>query len=289
MTSQTSIFNAYWELCKPRVVALMLLTALIGMLLATPNAIPIPILVFGMLGIALASGSAAAVNHILDRHIDSVMARTQRRPLPKGQLSTKQAASFAVVMGFSAILILHTFVNDLTALLTMLTLVGYAVVYTLFLKHATPQNIVIGGAAGAAPPLLGWVAVTNEVHANALLLVLIIYVWTPPHFWALAVHRYKEYEKAKVPMLPVTHGIPFTKICITLYSFLLLAVSVLPVATGMSHWLYLVSAVALGLLFVYKALTLQFKPTNRSAINLFRYSIIYLMLLFLALLLDHYF
>ena len=239
MTNQTSIFNAYWELCKPRVVALMLLTALIGMLLATPNAIPIPILVFGMLGIALASGSAAAVNHILDRHIDSVMARTQRRPLPKGQLSTKQAASFAIVMGFSAILILHTFVNDLTALLTMLTLVGYAVVYTLFLKHATPQNIVIGGAAGAAPPLLGWVAVTNQVHANALLLVLIIYVWTPPHFWALAIHRYREYEKADVPMLPVTHGIPFTKVCITLYSILLLAVSVLPVATGMSHWLYL--------------------------------------------------
>ena len=283
----TKRMTAYWELCKPRVVALMLLTALIGMLLSI-DTVPINLLCFGMLGIALASGSAAAVNHILDRRIDIIMARTQRRPLPKGVLSIKEAAIFAIVMGSIALIVLHFFVNDLTAILTLVTLVGYAVIYTVFLKHATPQNIVIGGAAGAAPPLLGWTAITNEVHANALLLVLIIYVWTPPHFWALAIHRFKDYEKADIPMLPVTHGISFTKVCITLYSILLFVVSILPFLTRMSHGIYLVSAILLGGYFVYKALELQFKPNQRSAIDLFHYSIIYLMLLFIALLIDHY-
>ena len=281
--------NAYWELCKPRVVALMLLTALIGMLLSSPGTVPLNLVVFGMLGIALAAGSAAAVNHILDRRIDIIMARTQRRPLPKGTVSIKEAAVFAVFMGIIALLILHFFVNDLTAILSLVTLVGYAIIYTLFLKHATPQNIVIGGAAGAAPPLLGWVAITNEIHAHALLLVLIIYVWTPPHFWSLAIHRFKDYEKADIPMLPVTHGIQFTKQCITLYSILLFVASMLPFVIHMSHEIYLVSATVLGIYFVYKALVLQFKPQeSRAAMALFRYSIIYLMLLFVALLLDHY-
>ena len=232
----------YLELCKPNVVAVMLFTAVVGMLLATPGMLPWWALTVGSLGIALSAGSAAAINHLVDRHIDARMARTRARPLPTGQLSTAQAALFAAVIGTVGLGILYFLVNPLTAGLTFLSLIGYAFIYTLYLKRATPQNIVIGGAAGAAPPVLGWTAVTGQVDPHALLLFLIIFVWTPPHFWALAVHRREEYARVDIPMLPVTHGDRFTRLQILLYTILLAAVTLLPFSTGMSGWLYLTGA-----------------------------------------------
>lgn len=279
----------YLELCKPNVVALMLLTSLIGMLLATDQTIPITVLIFGNLGIALCAGSAAAVNHIVDRHVDDKMARTLNRPLAQGRLKTENAVIFALITGILGMAILLVFTNVLTAWLTLASLVGYAFVYTMFLKRATPQNIVIGGLAGAAPPLLGWTAVTGEVHHNALLLVLIIFAWTPPHFWALAVHRKDEYAKAKIPMLPVTHGEYYTKINILLYTLLLIVVTTMPYLTGMFGWLYLVSSLLLGLGFLYWAIVMLRSKGGNSGMKTFQYSIVYLMVLFAVMLVDHYF
>ena len=279
----------YLELCKPNVVALMLLTSLIGMLLATDQTVPITVLIFGNLGIALCAGSAAAVNHIVDRHVDDKMARTLNRPLAQGRLKTENAVIFALITGMLGMAILLVFTNVLTAWLTLASLVGYAFVYTMFLKRATPQNIVIGGLAGAAPPLLGWTAVTGEVHHNALLLVLIIFAWTPPHFWALAVHRKDEYAKAKIPMLPVTHGEYYTKINILLYTLLLIVVTTMPYLTGMFGWLYLVSSLLLGLGFLYWAIVMLRSKGGNSGMKTFQYSIVYLMVLFAVMLVDHYF
>ena len=279
----------YLELCKPNVVALMVLTSLIGMLLATDQAVPMTVLIFGNLGIALCSGSAAAVNHIVDRHVDDKMARTLNRPLAQGRLKTEYAVIFALITGITGMAILLVFTNVLTAWLTLASLVGYAFIYTMFLKHATPQNIVIGGLFGAAPPLLGWTAVTGEIHHNALLLVLIIFAWTPPHFWALAVHRKDEYAKAKIPMLPVTHGEYYTKINILLYTLLLIVVTTMPYLTGMFGWLYLVSSLLLGLGFLYWAVVMLRSKGGNSGMKTFQYSIVYLMVLFAVMLVDHYF
>ncbi len=278
----------YLELCKPRVVALMLLTSVVGMLLATTEAVPWQALLWGNLGIALLAGAAAAINHIVDRKIDSVMARTMRRPLVQGRIDNRHALLFAFTLALSGLAILGFLVNALTAWLTLASLIGYAVVYTGFLKRATPQNIVLGGLAGAAPPLLGWTAVTNEVHPHALLLVLIIFAWTPPHFWALAVHRKAEYAKAGIPMLPVTHGDAYTKLHILLYTFMLLAASLLPYISGMTGLLYLAGALLLGLRFLYWAVVMLLNSREHAAIKTFRYSIVYLMALFVVLLVDHY-
>ncbi len=278
----------YLSLCKPNVVALMILTSLIGMFLAVPHMVPIDILIFGNLGIALCAGSAAAINHLVDRHVDIKMARTFNRPVAQGRVSPQNAIIFAIAIGVLGTAILVLLVNTLTALLTLISLLGYAFVYTLYLKRATPQNIVIGGLAGAAPPLLGWAAVTGTVDPYALLLVLIIFAWTPPHFWALAVHRKDEYAKADIPMLPVTHGIRYTKIHIVLYTLILLAVSVMPYATGMLNWLYLLGAVVLGLGFLYYALRMLLSKATEYSMETFKYSIIYLMALFAIMLLDHY-
>ena len=278
----------YLELCKPSVVALMMLTAVIGMFLATPGMVPWQVLVFGNLGIALCAGSAAAVNHLVDQRIDAQMARTRDRPLVRGRVDTWQAIVFAAVLGVTGMTVLIVLVNPLTAWLTLASLVGYAFVYTLYLKRATPQNIVIGGLAGAAPPLLGWTAVTNEVHGYALLLVLIIFAWTPPHFWALAIHRKEEYAKVEVPMLPVTHGEKHTALHVLLYTLILFAVTLLPFATGMCGPLYLLGAVVLGLGFLYWAVLLMIGKDPRVPMETFKYSIIYLMALFVVMLLDHY-
>jgi len=279
----------YLELCKPNVVALMILTSVIGMVLATQQSVPLSILIFGNLGIALCAGSAAAVNHIVDRHVDDKMARTLNRPLAQGRITPRQAIRFALITGLLGMAILLIFTNVLTAWLTLASLVGYAFIYTMFLKRATPQNIVIGGLAGAAPPLLGWTAVTGEIHHNALLLVLIIFAWTPPHFWALAVHRKDEYAKAKIPMLPVTHGERYTKINILLYTLLLIIVTTMPYLTGMFGWLYLVSSLLLGLGFLYWAIVMLRSEGGNSGMKTFQYSIVYLMVLFAVMLVDHYF
>ncbi|GAB2891976.1 heme o synthase [Microbulbifer echini] len=278
----------YYELTKPRVVMLMILTSLIGMLLAVPGMVPLNTLILGNLGIALCAGSAAAVNHLVDRYIDTKMARTSNRPVAKGRVEPYKAIVFALLLAVLGMTVLMVFVNALTAWLTLISLLGYAVIYTMFLKHATPQNIVIGGLAGAAPPLLGWTAVTGEIHAHALLLVLIIFAWTPPHFWALAVHRKDDYARANVPMLPVTHGIPYTNLHILLYTLILFAVSLLPFATAMLGWLYLLGAVVLGLGFIYWSLVMLRGRDPNAGIETFRYSIIYLMALFCIMLLDHY-
>ncbi len=282
-------FNDYLELCKPKVVLLMLLTAVVGMCLALPGAIPLSPFIFGLIGIGLCAGSAAAINHLVDRHIDAVMARTHRRPIAKGKIKPMQAIVFAIIIGALGMALLFLFVNTLTAVLTFVTLIGYAGVYTGYLKRATPQNIVIGGLAGAAPPLLGWTAVTGELTAQALLLVLIIYTWTPPHFWALAIYRYDDYKAANIPMLPVTHGIGFTKLNIVFYTILLLLVTVLPFVIGMSGWLYLLGAMLLGGRFLQWSIKLYRTENARVAMQTFRYSIVYLMLLFVVLLVDHYF
>lgn len=276
----------YFELCKPSVVALMILTSVIGMLLATPQLVPIDILVFGNLGIALCAGSAAAVNHIVDRHVDDKMARTANRPIAQGRLTPNQATLFALLTGLAGMAVLLLSTNLLTAWLTLASLIGYAFIYTMFLKRATPQNIVIGGLAGASPPLLGWVAVTGEIHHNALLLVLIIFAWTPPHFWALAVHRKDEYAQAEIPMLPVTHGEAYTKINIFLYTVMLVVITVLPYLTGLFSWLYLSGSLLLGMRFLYHCF--QMWRNKDTGIKTFRFSIIYLMALFAIMLLDHY-
>jgi len=278
----------YLELCKPKVVALMLLTSLIGMLLAVPGIPPLNALILGNLGIALCAGSAAAVNHLVDRHVDIKMARTHNRPLAKGRIAPRNAIIFALVLGIGGLVILLFGVNAITAWLTLASLVGYAFIYTLYLKRATPQNIVIGGLAGAAPPLLGWTAVTGDIHGHALLLVLIIFAWTPPHFWALAVHRKDEYAKAKIPMLPVTHGEQYAKLHILLYTFMLIIVTVLPFVTRMLNVFYLVGALILGLGFLYYSFMLYLGRGKNAGMNTFWYSIVYLMALFVIMLIDHY-
>ena len=287
-TNQRLVWRDYLELCKPRVVALMLLTVLVGMYLAVPGWVPLSTIGFSLLGIALCAGSAAAINHLVDKRIDAIMARTKKRPVAQGRVSVQQAVWFAVVLGVIGLMVLSLFVNVLTATLAFITIIGYAGVYTGFLKRATPQNIVIGGLAGAAPPLLGWTAVTNQLDAHALLLVLIIFVWTPPHFWALAIYRFEDYKQAEIPMLPVTHGIRYTKLHILLYTVLLLVVSILPFVVGMSGLLYLVGALVCGARFLYWAILLYRRDDARIAMFTFRFSIVYLMLLFVLLLIDHY-
>ncbi len=281
-------WRRYLELTKPRIVALITFTALVGTLLASPGWPPLRALVWGTLGIALAAACAAAINHVLDRRIDEQMSRTRSRPLPRGRLTERGALLFAAALGVLAMTILSFLVNPLTAALTFVSLIGYAVIYTVWLKRATPQNIVIGGAAGAAPPVLGWAAVTNTIDPHALLLFLIIFVWTPPHFWALAIARKDEYARVGIPMLPVTHGVEYTRLQILLYSVLLLVVTVLPAITGMSGPIYLVAALGLGARFLYYAIRLKFAPRPELPMRLFRYSITYLMWLFAALLVDHY-
>lgn len=285
---QRAGWRDYLELTKPKVVVLMLITSLVGMFLATRAGVPWTVLLFGNLGIALCAGGAAVVNHVLDRRIDALMARTCKRPVAKGRVAPLPALAFALALAIAGMALLLAFTNSLTAWLTLASLLGYAVVYTGFLKRATPQNIVIGGLAGAAPPLLGWVAVSGHLSAEPLLLVLIIFAWTPPHFWALAIHRKEEYAKAEIPMLPVTHGEHYTKLHILLYSLVLLAVSLLPYAIHMSGPLYLACALLLGLRFVQWAWVLYRGTRPHAAIGTFKYSIAYLFLLFIALLVDHY-
>ncbi|HEK0906596.1 TPA: protoheme IX farnesyltransferase [Pseudomonas putida] len=285
---QRAGWRDYLELTKPKVVVLMLITSLVGMFLATRAGVPWTVLLFGNLGIALCAGGAAVVNHVLDRRIDALMARTCKRPVAKGRVAPLPALAFALALAIAGTALLLAFTNPLTAWLTLASLLGYAVVYTGFLKRATPQNIVIGGLAGAAPPLLGWVAVSGHLSAEPLLLVLIIFTWTPPHFWALAIHRKEEYAKAEIPMLPVTHGEHYTKLHILLYSLVLLAVSLLPYAIHMSGPLYLACALLLGLRFVQWAWVLYRGTRPHAAIGTFKYSIAYLFLLFIALLVDHY-
>ena len=285
---EKAVWRDYLELTKPNVVALMILTTVIGMFLSVPGMVPVNVLILGNLGIALCAGAAAVVNHVVDRQIDTKMARTVNRPVAKGRVEPVQAMGFATVLGLLGMAILLVYINPLTAWLTLASLVGYAGVYTLFLKSATPQNIVIGGLAGAAPPLLGWTAVTGEIHGHALLLVLIIFAWTPPHFWALAIHRKDEYAKADIPMLPVTHGEKYTKLHILLYTLMLLVISVLPFVTGMSGWLYLLGALALGIGFIYWAIVMMVGKKANAGMDTFKYSIIYLMALFVIMLLDHY-
>jgi len=278
----------YYELCKPRVVMLITFTAIVGMFLATPGMVPLDILVLGSLGITLMAGSAAAVNQLLDRHVDARMARTCGRPLVTGTLSVAESLGFAFGIGAAGFAILAAWVNALTAWLTLATLIGYAGIYTVYLKRATPQNIVIGGAAGAAPPVLGWCAVTGTVDPHALLLFLIVFVWTPPHFWALAIDRHKEYAQAGIPMLPVTHGLPFTRLQVLLYTVLLIVVSVFPFVFGMSGYLYLAGALVLGGVFLAYAIRLKLAPKPGLPMRTFGYSIVYLMAIFSLLLVDHY-
>jgi protoheme IX farnesyltransferase len=280
--------HQFYQLTKPRVVSLIVFTAVIGMLLSTPGMVPLQTLLTATLGIALVAGAAAAINCLVERRIDAVMARTRARPLPRGELSPGEALMFAGVIGGIGMMLLYAFVNSLTMWLTLATFVGYAVVYTVFLKSATPQNIVIGGASGAMPPVLGWTAVTGELANDSLLLFLIIFAWTPPHFWALALYRRNEYAKAGVPMLPVTHGERFTRLHVLLYTVILFAVTMLPFTTRMSGPLYLAAALVLGGVFLYYALTIYFRYSDRLAKKTFRYSIVYLFALFAALLIDHY-
>lgn len=278
----------YYEMCKPNVVYLMLLTAMIGMFMSVPGMVPWEVLVFGNLGIGLCAGSAAAVNHLVDRRVDLAMARTQNRPMAQGRIDTLHATLFALVLGVAGMAILLIIINPLTAWLTLASLLGYAVVYTLWLKRATPQNIVIGGLAGAAPPLLGWTAVTGEIHGHALLLVLIIFAWTPPHFWALAIARKEEYAKVDIPMLPVTHGVEYTALQILFYTLILFAVSLMPFATGLSGSLYLLGALVLGLGFLYWAIVLMRGKNPDAPMETFKYSLVYLMGIFTIMLADHY-
>ena len=283
-----STASQYYELCKPRVVFLIVFTAVVGMILAVPSWPPVSAMLFGTIGIGLAASSAAAINHLLDQRIDAVMARTRNRPLPSGQLAAKQVLIFALALGLISMIVLTAWVNVLTAVLTFLSLIGYAIIYTVWLKRATPQNIVIGGAAGAAPPVLGWTAVTASVDPNALILFLIIYVWTPPHFWALAIHRRHDYAAVDIPMLPVTHGPRFTRWHILFYTILLVIVTTLPYLTGMSGLLYLAGVTVLNLGFLWYVLRLLSDNDERLPMQTFGYSIIYLMVLFAFLLADHF-
>ena len=283
-----STLKNYYELCKPNVVLMMLITALVGSLLASKTLAPISLIAFAMLGIGLCASSAAAINQIIDRKVDANMNRTENRPIPQGEVTAINASMFALVLGVSGATVLVVYVNALTAALTLASLIGYAFIYTVYLKRATPQNIVIGGLAGAAPPLLGWTAVTNSIDPNALLLVLIIFAWTPPHFWALAIHRREDYAKENIPMLPVTHGVKFTKLQIILYTIILCLVSLLPFIVMMSGVFYLVSASILDAIFLFYAVRLYLDQNNENAFPTFVYSIYYIFLIFAALLIDHY-
>jgi protoheme IX farnesyltransferase len=282
-------FSAYFEICKPRVVWLMLITAYVGMQLASPGFVPLLPTFWGLLGIGLMASSAAVVNHIVDQKIDAQMARTQLRPLPTGKMTTLNAAIFALVLAVSGFFILLMKVNILTAVLTFFTSIGYAFIYTVFLKRTTPQNIVWGGLAGAMPPMLGWTAITGNFEWQSLILVAIIFIWTPPHFWALAIYRFNEYKKIEhIPMLPVTHGIPYTKNSILVYSVLLLPVAWLPFFAGMSGLLYLAGSTILGGIFLYYAIRLKRSDNPIWGRTLFRYSIMYLLILFVVLFIDHF-
>ena len=278
----------YYELCKPRVVFLIVFTAIVGMFLSTPGMVPLTPLILGTLGIGLASASAAAINQIVDQKVDADMKRTSDRPLPTGHLTNRQAFIFATIIGVISMIILVVWINMLTAILTFISLIGYAVIYTMYLKRATPQNIVIGGAAGAAPPVLGWTAVTGSADPNSLLLFLIIFAWTPPHFWALAIHKRDEYAKVDIPMLPVTHGVEFTRLHVLLYTIILVLVTLLPYLVRMSGLIYLGSTIILDAIFMYYVIKMQSGKHPNIAMKTFGYSIIYLMLLFAALLIDHY-
>ena len=284
-----SILRSYYHLCKPNVVFMMLITSLIGSLLATNGSNFNPLLILiSLIGIGLCAASAAAINQVVDQKVDANMSRTSERPIPQGEISSSKAISFAIVIGLIGYAILYRYVNALTAYLTIASLIGYAIIYTVFLKRATPQNIVIGGLAGAAPPLLGWSSITGSIDPNALLLVLIIFAWTPPHFWALAIHRKDEYAKENIPMLPVTHGISFTKLQIILYTIVMLLVSLFPYFVMMSGAFYLVSALVLGSIFLWYAFRLYGDDSNTLAMPTFQYSIYYIFLIFLALLIDHF-
>jgi len=278
----------YLALCKPKIVALIIFTAVVGMFLSTPGMVPLQALIFGTIGIGLAAASAAAINHVVDYRIDSVMARTMRRPLPKGNVSIQGAILFAFFLATLSMVILTYLVNVLTAILTAVSLIGYGFIYSMYLKRATPQNIVIGGVAGAAPPVLGWTAITGTLDPNSLLLLLIIFAWTPPHFWALAIYRRKDYASVDIPMLPVTHGVEFTRLHILLYTIVLSIVTLLPFITYMSGLFYLFGAVVLDAGFLYYAIRMQRDHSDRLAMQTFSYSIIYLMALFAFLLIDHY-
>ncbi len=283
-----TLLKSYYQLCKPNVVYMMLICAFVGMLLAEQQVQSFRYLFVALLGIAFCAASAAAVNQVIDRNTDASMTRTDQRPLPQGELSATHASMFALALGISGSLILYFFVNTLTMILTLASLVGYAFIYTIYLKRATPQNIVIGGLAGAAPPLLGWSSVTNTIDPYALLLVLIIFVWTPPHFWALAIYRKDEYAKESIPMLPVTHGVIFTKLQIVLYTIILFIVSILPYAVLMSGEIYLFSALVLSTVFLYYSVNLYFSKDDEDAMKTFQFSIYYIFLIFLALLIDHF-
>jgi protoheme IX farnesyltransferase len=280
--------RAFYSLAKPRVVLLIVFTAVIGMFLATPAMVPASILVAGTLGIAMVAGAAAAVNCLVEQKIDAVMQRTRGRALPRGDLTSLQTLIFAGMVGGVGLWVLLHFVNALTMWLTLATFVGYAIVYTVILKPATPQNIVIGGASGAMPPVLGWAAVTGEVGTEAMVLFLIIFAWTPPHFWSLALYRVEDYAKAGLPMLPVTHGMQYTRLQVLLYTLILFGVSLMPFAIRMSGWIYLAASVLLGAMFIAHALRIQFAYSDQVARKTFRFSITYLAALFAALLLDHY-
>jgi protoheme IX farnesyltransferase len=282
------IWRDYLEMTKPNVVLLMIMTSAIGMFMAVPGMVPVDVLIIGNLGIALMAGSAAAINHLIDYRTDINMKRTENRPVAQGRITPTKALVFAIIIGGLGMWMLMVYINALTAWLTLLSLIGYAFIYTMFLKRATPQNIVIGGLAGAAPPLLGWTAVTNEVHGYGLLLVLIIFAWTPPHFWALAIHRKEDYAKVDIPMLPVTHGDKFTRLQVLLYTIILLIVTMLPFATLMSGPLYAIGALILGLIFLWYAIQLMRDKDDKIPMATFKYSIIYLMLLFVVMLVDHY-
>jgi protoheme IX farnesyltransferase len=283
-----TLLKSYYELCKPNVVYMMLICAFVGMLLAEESVESFGYLLVALTGIAFCAASAAAINQVIDRKTDASMTRTDQRPLPQGELSATHASIFALIIGLFGATILFLYVNTLTMALTLASLIGYAFIYTVYLKRATPQNIVIGGLAGAAPPLLGWASVTNSIDPYALLLVLIIFVWTPPHFWALAIYRRDEYAKESIPMLPVTHGVMFTKLQIVLYTIILFIVSLLPYVVLMSGIIYLISALALSSVFLYYSINLYFSDSDEDAISTFQFSIYYIFLIFLALLIDHF-
>lgn len=284
----STLLSDLLEVTKPKVVLLLVFTAIVGMALAVPGMVPLQEMLFGIIGIGLASASAAAINHVVDQHADAQMKRTNKRPIPQGNLSSRNVLLFAGLLGVVAMVLLVVFVNVLTAVLTFLSLIGYACVYTMYLKRATPQNIVIGGVAGAMPPVLGWAAVTGEVTAEPLLLFLIVFIWTPPHFWALAIHRRDDYAKVNIPMLPVTHGNRYTRVQILLYTILLLLVTIAPYLIRMSGMIYLAAALLLGVWFLFHAIRIQNPNNKEEPIRMFVVSIKYLMGLFAALLIDHY-
>ncbi len=288
-STKSAVWRDYFDLCKPKVVALLLLTSIVGVVLASPPyEISLFVLVISTLGIGLAAAAGAAINQIVERENDAKMARTEGRPLPQGKVTQQNAFIFAVMLAAASVFILTAWINVLTAVLTFASMIGYAVIYTMYLKKATPQNIVIGGLAGATPPLLGWTSVTNSIDPHGLLLVLIIYTWTPPHFWALAIHRRDDYAKVNLPMLPVTHGIEFTKYAILGYTILMILVTLLPYLAYMRGLIYLIAALLLGLYFLYMVMQLMFTERHNIAIRTFVYSINYLMLLFIAMVVDHY-